>query len=92
MTFIDELETILEDRKKTLPEGSYATSLYKGGLDRILRKIGEETGEAIIAAKNKDHDELLNELADLTFHILVLLKSENLSFNDVIKVLKSRHK
>jgi phosphoribosyl-ATP pyrophosphohydrolase len=91
MDFINELELILKQRKQDLPEGSYTTTLFEGGLDRILRKVGEESGEVIIAAKNQDNAELKNEAADLFFHLLVLLQNQNMSFNDVVDVLKSRH-
>ena len=92
MDFIKELETVLAQRKAEMPEGSYTTQLFSGGLDRILRKVGEETGEVIIAAKNQDADELKNEAADLFFHLLVLLRQMDMSFEDVVAVLKSRHK
>lgn len=89
--FINQLDKIVSERKEALPEGSYTTSLFKGGLDRILRKVGEETGEVIIAAKNQDSDELLNETADLLFHLIVMLRDQGLSFSDVVGVLEKRH-
>ena len=92
MSFMDELETILEQRKNADPKSSYTAKLYSEGIDRILRKVGEEAGEVIIAAKNNDNEELKNEVADLLFHLLVLLKKQNLSFKDVEMVLQSRHK
>ncbi len=91
LTFISQLETIIENRKEKLPEGSYTTTLFKAGLDRILRKIGEESGELIIAGKNQNKTEIANEAADLLFHILVLLHNEGLSLKDVEEVLKNRH-
>ena len=92
MEFLKELDNLLADRKENRPEKSYTTTLFDGGLDRILRKVGEETGEVIIAAKNDDDDELKNEVSDLLFHVMVLLKEKNLSLEDVVAVLKSRHK
>ena len=92
MTFLNELDSIIEERKKTLPEGSYTTTLFQGGIDRILRKVGEEAGEVIIAAKNHDKDELSNEVSDLLFHIMVLLQDQGLSLKDVVSVLEARHK
>ena len=61
-------------------------------MNRILKKIGEEAGEVIIAAKNKDKTELTNEAADLLFHLMITLKDQNLSIQDVINVLEKRHK
>ena len=89
--FLNELESILEDRAKEMPEGSYTTTLLNGGLDRILRKIGEESGELIIAAKNRDKEELHNEMADLMFHMMVLLVQQGSSIDEVLSVLKERH-
>ena len=88
--FLSDLEALLKDRKKTLPEGSYTSKLFTGGLDRILKKIGEEAGEVIIAAKNHDPHELKNESADLLFHLLVLLVEQGLSFEDVVATLQAR--
>lgn len=92
MTFLDRLDGLIQERKETMPEGSYTTALFRGGLDRILKKIGEEAGEVIIAAKNHNPTELTNESADLLFHLLVLLRVQNLSLSDVVKVLETRHK
>jgi len=89
--FIDKLEKILEKRKKELPEGSYSTQLFKGGIDRILKKIGEEAGEVIIASKNDDKQEIKNEVADLLFHILIVLQQHGLEFKDVVEILEQRH-
>jgi phosphoribosyl-ATP pyrophosphohydrolase len=91
MTFLYDLDTFIEKRKHELPEGSYTTSLFKAGIDRILRKVGEETGEVIIAAKNKDNHELANETCDLLFHVLVMLRHQGLSLNDIDEVLRKRH-
>lgn len=90
-TFINELETIIKQRKNSPSENSYTSSLFQGGLDRILKKIGEEAGEVIIAAKNHDTQELSNEAADLVFHLLILLQEQDLSFEDIISTLKQRH-
>jgi len=91
MTFITELETLLRSRKETLPEGSYTASLYKEGLDRMLRKIGEEAGEVLIAAKNDDSQELKGEVADLLFHVIVMLVEKGIPFSDIIDELQRRH-
>ncbi|MBT6120552.1 phosphoribosyl-ATP diphosphatase [bacterium] len=92
LSFLNELEDILEERKTNPTEGSYTSTLMQQGLDRILKKIGEEAGEVIIAAKNKDAEELTNESADLLFHLMLVLKNEGLSIKDVVKVLEERHK
>ena len=90
-TFINQLESIIQDRKQNPESGSYTTSLFEGGLDRILRKVGEESGELIIAAKNHDATEVSEECADLLYHVLVLLAQQGMSFSDVEAVLKARH-
>ncbi len=89
--FFNTLDNLLEDRKKNLPEDAYTTSLYTAGIDRILRKVGEETGEVIIAAKNQDKKELLNEASDLVFHLAVLLHHQGLSLQDIQSCLQKRH-
>jgi len=89
--FLTQLEDILKERKQTLPKDSYTASLFAQGVDRILRKIGEECGEVIIEGKNNDPKALTGEVADLVFHIMVLLVHESLSFNDVIAELEKRH-
>tara|TARA_Y200000002_G_scaffold266053_1_gene221067 strand:- start:436 stop:729 length:294 start_codon:yes stop_codon:yes gene_type:complete len=91
LDFLNVLEDIIDNRIKNGQENSYVKSLVDGGLDRILKKIGEEAGEVIIAAKNNSRDELLNESADLLFHLLITLKSNGHSINDVISVLADRH-
>ena len=89
--FLNELESLLIERKNELPEGSYTAKLFSEGIDRILKKVGEESGEVIIAAKNHDREELTNESADLLFHLLMTLVNEGVSMADVVDVLKSRH-
>jgi len=89
--FLYELESLIADREKQRPEGSYTTYLFEKGVDKILKKVGEESAEVIIAAKNRDHDELQWESADLIFHLLVLLKEQNVPFSDVLAALKERH-
>lgn len=91
-SFLTILDDIITNRKTSPSTGSYTASLFKAGTDRILKKIGEEAGEVIIAAKNKDKVELTNEAADLLFHLMVTLKDQNLSIQDVIDILEKRHK
>ena len=90
--FLLELEKVVAQREAKRPEGSYTTYLFEKGVDKILKKVGEEASEVIIAAKNRDHEELKWEAADLLYHLLVLLKEQELPFTDVLKVLKERHK
>ena len=92
MNFLIELETLLKKRKAELPENSYTSDLFKNGRDRILKKIGEEAGEVIIAAKNESSKELIYESADLLFHLQVLLVDAGLSLTDVVQELEKRHK
>ncbi|WP_339229621.1 bifunctional phosphoribosyl-AMP cyclohydrolase/phosphoribosyl-ATP diphosphatase HisIE [Aeribacillus sp. FSL K6-2833] len=88
---INKLEAVIAEREAERPEGSYTTYLFEKGLDKILKKVGEEASEVIIAAKNRSHDELKWEAADLLFHLLVLLREQKLPFDEVLKVLKERH-
>ncbi|AEB12212.1 bifunctional phosphoribosyl-AMP cyclohydrolase/phosphoribosyl-ATP diphosphatase HisIE [Marinithermus hydrothermalis] len=74
------------------PEGSYVARLHREGLDRILKKVGEEAGEVIIAAKNADAEELAWEAADLVFHLLLVLAEAGLAPEDLARVLWARHK
>ena len=74
-----------------MPEGAYTTYLFEKGVDKILKKVGEEASEVIIAAKNRDQEELKWETADLLYHLLVLLREQQLPLDDVLKVLKKRH-
>lgn len=89
-TVIEALEKTLAMRRASPAEGSYTSYLFDKGLDKILKKIGEESTEIVIAAKNSDTDELLNESADFLYHLLVLLNLKELSFSDVLAVLESR--
>ncbi|MEC0665416.1 bifunctional phosphoribosyl-AMP cyclohydrolase/phosphoribosyl-ATP diphosphatase HisIE [Priestia flexa] len=88
---INELESVIAKREAEMPEGAYTTYLFDKGVDKILKKVGEEAGEVIIAAKNRDHEELKWEVADLFYHVLVLLREQKLPLDDVLTVLKERH-
>ncbi|SES27491.1 bifunctional phosphoribosyl-AMP cyclohydrolase/phosphoribosyl-ATP diphosphatase HisIE [Salisediminibacterium halotolerans] len=88
---IEELETLLATREAERPEGSYTTYLFAEGVDKILKKVGEEASEVIIAAKNRDKEELTWESADLLYHWLVLLREQKLPLDDVLARLKERH-
>ncbi|AZB44437.1 bifunctional phosphoribosyl-AMP cyclohydrolase/phosphoribosyl-ATP diphosphatase HisIE [Bacillus sp. FJAT-42376] len=87
---LSELEQVIAKRDTERPEGSYTTYLLTEGVDKILKKVGEEASEVIIAAKNRSHDELKWEAADLIFHLLVLLREQKLPFSEVMKALEER--
>lgn len=89
---IEQLERVIAERERERPEGSYTTYLFENGVDKILKKIGEEAGEVIIAAKNRSHEELSWEMSDLIFHSLVLLQEQKLPLDEVLKHLESRHR
>ena len=84
------LMTVLEDRKQADADSSYVASLYHKGLDTILKKIGEESTETVIAAKGGDDEQIIYEMADLWFHSLVLLAHKNLSVEQVLHELDRR--
>ena len=87
----DGLYELLTDRKKTLPEGSYTTYLFEKGIDKILKKVGEESTEVIIASKGNDKKETVYEIADLAYHVMVMMVEMGISLGDVRKELASRH-
>ncbi|MCC5813667.1 MAG: phosphoribosyl-ATP diphosphatase [Leptospira sp.] len=91
MDFLLKLEDTLRQRKKDLPENSYTGGLFRDGIDRILKKVGEESGEVIIASKNENSNEFIHEIADLVFHLEMLLVEKGKSFQDVVKELEKRH-
>jgi phosphoribosyl-ATP pyrophosphohydrolase/phosphoribosyl-AMP cyclohydrolase len=86
-----QLEAIIREREVTRPEGAYTTYLFDKGVDKILKKVGEEASETIIAAKNKDNEELRLEVSDLIYHLLVLLQERKLPLDDVLAELNRRH-
>ncbi|MGB7999466.1 MAG: bifunctional phosphoribosyl-AMP cyclohydrolase/phosphoribosyl-ATP diphosphatase HisIE [Anaerobacillus sp.] len=88
---LNTLEEIIAKRDAERPEGAYTTYLFTEGVDKILKKVGEEASEVIIAAKNRDHEELTWESADLLFHLMVLLREQECPLDDVLEVLKKRH-
>lgn len=85
------LASLIADRKTNKKEGSYTTYLFEKGLDKILKKVGEESAEVIIAAKGGDKRETVYEIADLTYHLLVLMEESGISVSDVRAELASRH-
>ncbi len=86
---MDLYDTVVE-RKDNKQEGSYTCYLFEKGIDKILKKCGEECTEMVIAAKNKDNDELKNEIADLIYHIMVMCVESGLDWNEVEAVLAER--
>ncbi|AIQ61936.1 phosphoribosyl-ATP pyrophosphatase [Paenibacillus stellifer] len=86
-----ELERIIAEREAERPEGAYTTYLFNKGVDKILKKVGEETAETIIAAKNKDNAELRLEVSDLIYHLLVLLQERKLPLDEIMAELSARH-
>ena len=86
------LESLIAEREAKRPEGSYTTYLFEKGIDKIAKKVGEEAAEVIIAAKNRSKEELRWEAADLLYHLLVLLREQRLSLDDVLSVLAERHR
>lgn len=85
------LVDLIKDRKTNKTEGSYTTYLFEKGLDKILKKVGEECTEVIIAAKAQDKKETIYEIADLCYHTLVLMIEQNITLEDIHKELSSRH-
>ena len=88
---VQGLYEMLLQRKAELPEGSYTTYLFQKGIDKILKKVGEESTEVIIAAKADDKRETVYELADLAYHAMVLMVQMGISVEDVHRELASRH-
>ncbi len=89
--FLQELENLLYERKDTMPAGSYTTSMFKKGLDKIAQKVGEEAVETVIASKNDNDKETIAESADLLFHLMLLLAEKQIPLHDVVKTLRKRH-
>ena len=83
--------TLLKGRKEEKKEGSYTTYLFEKGLDKILKKVGEESTEVIIAAKDHDKANTIYEIADLTYHVMVLMIEAGISLEDIHRELASRH-
>jgi len=88
---LDGLMQLIEGRKTDQKEGSYTTYLFNKGLDKILKKVGEESTEVIIAAKAQDKAETIYEIADLAYHVMVLMVEAGISLEDIHKELSSRH-
>ncbi len=87
---IHRLYELIEDRKNNPKEGSYTNYLFDKGLDKILKKVGEESAEVIIGAKNENKDEIVYEISDLVYHVLVLMVNSNVTIEDIKEELKGR--
>lgn len=91
MDTLSTLEQVVLSRKETKEEGSYTCYLFEKGIDKILKKVGEESAETIIAAKNADNKELKGEVADLLYHLMVMCVDRGLPWSEVEAVLDERH-
>ena len=89
---LDQLFNVIEDRKRSLPEGSYTTELFTKGIDQIGQKVIEEAGETVIAGVKKDNDAMVREAADLLYHLLVMLAENGASPEDIYSHLRDRRK
>ena len=87
---LEDLYKTVENRKNNPAEGSYTCYLFEKGIDKILKKIGEECSETIIAAKNNDNEETVNEISDLMYHIMVMMVNQGIELKDVMKELEKR--
>lgn len=92
ISFLAYLQDFITKRHEEMPEGSYTTSLFQQGVNKIAQKVGEEAVETVIEAVNGTDDRLLYEASDLVYHLIVLLTSKGYSLNDVAKELAKRHK
>ena len=88
---LEGLQELLQGRKENLPEGSYTTYLFQKGIDKILKKVGEECTEVIIAGKADDKAETVYEIADLAYHVMVLMVQMGITVEDIRKELAGRH-
>ena len=88
---LQSLEAVIKDRKNNPQSGSYTTTLFESGINKVAQKVGEEAVELVIESKDDNKDLFLNEAADLMYHYLVLLSAKDCSLNDVLEVLKKRH-
>ncbi|MGE5796212.1 MAG: bifunctional phosphoribosyl-AMP cyclohydrolase/phosphoribosyl-ATP diphosphatase HisIE [Ignavibacteria bacterium] len=92
LNFLNELFGLIRNRKINLPENSYTAGLFKEGENRIIQKFGEEAVEVLIAAKNRDKNEIINEVSDLIYHLFIMLAQEDIEFSDIAAKLEERHK
>lgn len=91
MNILEQIYNRIEDRDKNPLENSYTNYLLNCGIDKICKKVGEEAAETIIAAKNTNKDELVGEISDLVYHVLILMYNRNVKIEDVENKLEERH-
>ena len=91
LLFLTELQDFIEKRHKEMPEGSYTTSLFRKGINRIAQKVGEEALETVIEATNGSNDKMVYEASDLLYHLIVMLTEKGLRIEDVAGELQKRH-
>jgi phosphoribosyl-ATP pyrophosphohydrolase/phosphoribosyl-AMP cyclohydrolase len=91
LAFLSELQDFIEKRYKELPEGSYTTKLFKKGVNKMCRKVGEEMIEAIVEATNGSKDQFIYECSDMIYHLIVLLTYKGIRIEDLARELKARH-
>ena len=91
LLFLTELQDFIEKRHEELPEGSYTTSLFKKGINRIAQKVGEEALETVIEATNGSNDKMVYEASDMLYHLIVMLTEKGLRIEDVANELQKRH-
>lgn len=91
LTFLSQLEKVIEDRKNNPSDKSYTSSLFQKGINKVAQKVGEEAVEVVIEAKDNNRDLFVNEAADLLYHYLILLQAKDESLESITEVLKSRH-
>ena len=89
---LNELMDVIRDRQVKRPEGSYTSYLFNEGQDKILKKVGEETSEVIVASKNNEKGPIVYEMADLVYHLMVLMAYHGLSWDDIYRELGERFK
>lgn len=91
LTFLTQLQDFIEKRREEMPEGSYTTSLFRDGLNRMAQKVGEEALELVIEATNGSNERMVYEGADMLYHLIVLLTSKGLRIEDLASELRERH-
>lgn len=91
LDFLPKLQSVIDQRKKEMPEGSYTTHLFTKGIDKIAQKVGEEAVETVIAAKNDNRSEFVGEFSDLFFHMMVLLAEKDVSLSEIVDRFEERN-
>jgi phosphoribosyl-ATP pyrophosphohydrolase/phosphoribosyl-AMP cyclohydrolase len=91
INFLLDLQELIDNRKKEMPEGSYTTKLFRKGINKIAQKVGEEAIELVIESKDNNDELFLNEAADLTYHLMVLLSAKGYGIADIVELLEDRH-